>query len=184
MSLMWAPGRQHTSLQVWSGLQMEPSVPLRRESPTTIPLLPFLTEAVSRHGGDCLSLRSLLGRLPTHVPFNFQHSNLLLIGTWVSGIGRQGFHQWRRAGILFQLPPLSALPDCDRAEGPTLLCRYCPGTLPSVTPVRHIYVYVISSTLSFYLSYKIALFEPTSCTNKFSSPSHWEGGSAQSTVWC
>ena len=49
-------------------------------------------------------------------------------------------------------PPLSALSDCDRAGGPPLLCGYCPGTLPSDTPVRHIYAYVISITLSFDLS--------------------------------
>ncbi len=41
-----APGRQHTSVRVGSGRHFGPSVPLRRESPTTITLLSFLEEAV------------------------------------------------------------------------------------------------------------------------------------------
>lgn len=46
MPLTWDPGRQHTPLQLGSGLQMGPSVHLRRESPNTTMLLSFLAEAV------------------------------------------------------------------------------------------------------------------------------------------
>jgi len=60
MSPMQAPGRQHTSLQVRLCLHMGPSIPLRREQPTTITLLSFLSEAVSRCGDNSLLLGSIL----------------------------------------------------------------------------------------------------------------------------
>ena len=91
MYLTQAPGGQHTSRRLGSGLHMGPSVPLTRESPTTTTFLSLLTEAVSRHGGDCLALGSLLGRSsPLTSPSISSVSNLLLRGSWGSRVGRQG----------------------------------------------------------------------------------------------
>ena len=62
MSLTQAPGRQHTSLEVGLGVHMGPSVPLRKESLTTITLLSFLAELISKCVDDHLALGPLLGR--------------------------------------------------------------------------------------------------------------------------
>ena len=91
MSLTWAPGRQHTFLRLGSGLQMGPSVPLRRESPTTTTLLSFLAETVSACGVDCLALCKLLGEPScafSHTPPSVSNAaNLLLRGTWEHKVG-------------------------------------------------------------------------------------------------
>ena len=67
-------------------------IPWRWESPTTITLLSFLIEAVSRHGGDHCTQSSLLGRSSLTSPLTFPSIssvlNLLLSGTWGSGLGR------------------------------------------------------------------------------------------------
>lgn len=102
MSLTLVPGRQQSSLWVESGRQLGPSVPLRRESPTTISLLSVLVEAVLRHVVDFLTLGILLATLSTSSsapgPSSCRASNLLWKGTWEGG-ACMGWHRLRyRAG--------------------------------------------------------------------------------------
>lgn len=95
-------------LQVGSGLQMQPSAPLRRQSSTTVTLLSFLAEAVSRYGDDHLALGPLLDRFSLTSsltsPSISSSPNLLLRGTWGSWVGRLGVHPWRSEGTF--LPTL------------------------------------------------------------------------------
>lgn len=73
---------------------MGPSIPLRRESPTTATLLSFMAEEVTRLGSDCLALGFLLGRSSIASPFlspsDFRVSNLLLRWIRGRGLGRHG----------------------------------------------------------------------------------------------
>ena len=57
-SLIWAPRKQHASLDSASGRQMGASVPLRRESPTTITHRLFLVALVVIWGADRAALLS------------------------------------------------------------------------------------------------------------------------------
>ena len=131
MSLTQGPGRQHTSQWLGSSLHMGPSVPLRTESPTMTTLLSFLTEAVSRHGGDHLTLGSLLGRSsitsPLTSPSISSISNLLLRGSWGSRVGRQGGSHGTESGLFSSPPHLSDLSNWDRAGGPPLFWGFLPG---------------------------------------------------------
>ena len=138
MSLIRAPGRQHTSQWLRSGLHMGPSIPLRRASPTTTTFLSLLTEAVSRHGGDCLALGSLLGRSsPLTSPSISSVSNLLLRGSWGHRVGRHGGPRDTKPGLSSSSPHQTGLSDCDRAGGQPLFWGYLPSTLPSSIPSSH-----------------------------------------------
>lgn len=138
MSLTWAPGRQQTSLRVGSGRHIGPSVPLRRELPTTITLLSFLVEAVLRCGVNFLALGNLLGGLsntssPTSLSSS-KASNVLCKCAWEGKAGRERGSLRHRAGTRSHSsssPRSLPLPDSDRAGGPPLAGVSHPGAFLS-----------------------------------------------------
>jgi len=113
MSLIQATGRQQTSLRGWSVWYIGPSVPLRRESPTTVTCLFFLLVVVVIQGVDLSDLSNISGvHGPSCTSSLVWHSTsrssyLLYRGTWECEVGKEGLHlsPFFRSLLSFKLLP-------------------------------------------------------------------------------
>jgi len=93
MSLTRVPGRQQTSLRGGSVRHIGPSVPLRRQSPTTITCLFFLVEVlkIQRVGlSDLGNTSGVDGPSSIDWPSTPRASYLLYTGTWEGEVGEEG----------------------------------------------------------------------------------------------